>query len=83
MILKLQREDANGGKSLTLNIRLERMNSKRKSSRAFVPRFPKVKVHFVVVFIIHNAIDLPLLYRSKTKLGGWFLVTPQPPNSLL
>lgn len=43
VILKLQRKDANGGKSPTLNIRLERMNSKRKSLRAFAPRFPKVK----------------------------------------
>ncbi|KAG8652395.1 DExH-box ATP-dependent RNA helicase DExH14 isoform X2 [Manihot esculenta] len=40
--LKLQKKDADGTKSLSLNIKLERTNS-RKSSRAFIPRFPKIK----------------------------------------
>uniref|UniRef100_A0A2N9HEA5 Activating signal cointegrator 1 complex subunit 3 n=1 Tax=Fagus sylvatica TaxID=28930 RepID=A0A2N9HEA5_FAGSY len=41
--LKLQRRDTDGAKSPTLNIRLEKINFKRNKSRAFTPRFPKVK----------------------------------------
>ncbi|KAI9174879.1 hypothetical protein LWI28_024049 [Acer negundo] len=41
--LKLQRRDVDGGKSLRLNIRMEKTNSRRNMSRAFAPRFPKVK----------------------------------------
>nr|XP_010936311.1 DExH-box ATP-dependent RNA helicase DExH14 isoform X2 [Elaeis guineensis] len=39
--LKLQVED--GKKPPSLNIRLEKTNSKRLTSRAFAPRFPKIK----------------------------------------
>ncbi|GAV70037.1 DEAD domain-containing protein/Helicase_C domain-containing protein/Sec63 domain-containing protein [Cephalotus follicularis] len=41
--LKLQRRDADGGESFSLNVRLEKNNSRKKTSRAFVPRFPKSK----------------------------------------
>lgn len=41
--LGLNRREVNGGKSPSLNIKLEKKNSRRKSSRAFAPRFPKVK----------------------------------------
>uniref|UniRef100_A0A5B7ARQ6 RNA helicase n=1 Tax=Davidia involucrata TaxID=16924 RepID=A0A5B7ARQ6_DAVIN len=41
--LKLQRRDPDSGKFFTLHIRLGKTNSRRKTSRAFVPRFPKVK----------------------------------------
>ncbi|XP_062168571.1 DExH-box ATP-dependent RNA helicase DExH14 [Alnus glutinosa] len=41
--LKLQRRDIDGGKASTLNIRLEKINSKWSTTRAFAPRFPKVK----------------------------------------
>ncbi|WVZ20269.1 hypothetical protein V8G54_007591 [Vigna mungo] len=41
--LKIQRRDTDGEKSDILNIRLEKINSRRHSSRAFVPRFPKIK----------------------------------------
>ncbi|WCJ35849.1 Activating signal cointegrator 1 complex subunit 3 [Euphorbia peplus] len=43
MKIKLQRKDTNGAKSRVLNIRLEKTNSRQSTSRAFVPRFPKVK----------------------------------------
>ncbi|XP_028753755.1 DExH-box ATP-dependent RNA helicase DExH14 [Neltuma alba] len=43
MKVKLQRKDTDSGSSRVLNIRLEKTNSRRHSSRAFVPRFPKVK----------------------------------------
>ncbi|CAN1151841.1 DExH-box ATP-dependent RNA helicase DExH14 [Linum perenne] len=43
VILKLQNKDAGGKKSLALNIRLEKMNFRQSTSRAFAPRFPKVK----------------------------------------
>ncbi|KAG5536474.1 hypothetical protein RHGRI_024039 [Rhododendron griersonianum] len=41
--LKLQKRNPDDGKAITLNIRLEKTNSHRKTSRAFTPRFPKLK----------------------------------------
>ncbi|KAJ0048161.1 hypothetical protein Pint_16233 [Pistacia integerrima] len=41
--LRVQRRDTEGGESLTLNIRMEKTNLRRNSSRAFAPRFPKLK----------------------------------------
>ncbi|MED6226478.1 activating signal cointegrator 1 complex subunit [Stylosanthes scabra] len=41
--LKLQKKETNGESSDALYIRLEKSNSRRHSSRAFVPRFPKIK----------------------------------------
>ncbi|KAG6635576.1 hypothetical protein CIPAW_11G052300 [Carya illinoinensis] len=41
--LKLQRKGNDDVKASTLNIKLEKINSKRNASRAFTPRFPKVK----------------------------------------
>ncbi|KAG6687039.1 hypothetical protein I3842_11G050800 [Carya illinoinensis] len=41
--LKLQRKGNDDAKASTLNIKLEKINSKRNASRAFTPRFPKVK----------------------------------------
>ncbi|KAE9467176.1 hypothetical protein C3L33_00910, partial [Rhododendron williamsianum] len=41
--LKLQKKNPGDGKAITLNIRLEKTNSHRKTSRAFTPRFPKLK----------------------------------------
>ncbi|KAJ1402777.1 Winged helix DNA-binding domain superfamily [Sesbania bispinosa] len=43
MKLKLQRRETDGEQSHTVHIRLEKTNSRRHSSRAFVPRFPKIK----------------------------------------
>ncbi|KAH7850882.1 hypothetical protein Vadar_004154 [Vaccinium darrowii] len=41
--LKLQKKNPDDGKAISLNIRLEKMNSHRRTSRAFTPRFPKLK----------------------------------------
>ncbi|XP_050224918.1 DExH-box ATP-dependent RNA helicase DExH14 isoform X1 [Mercurialis annua] len=41
--LKLQQREADGKKSFSLNIKLEKMNSRNSTSRAFAPRFPKLK----------------------------------------
>jgi activating signal cointegrator complex subunit 3 len=41
--LQVQRSRPGSENRQNLNIRLEKINSQRKSSRAFVPRFPKVK----------------------------------------
>lgn len=41
--LRVERRDIEGGESLTLNIRIFVTNSRKNSSRAFAPRFPKVK----------------------------------------
>ncbi|KAL5544599.1 hypothetical protein UlMin_008383 [Ulmus minor] len=41
--LRLNQKETSSGKSPSLNIRLEKTNSRRNKSRAFVPRFPKVK----------------------------------------
>lgn len=40
--LKVQKSDTDGG-TFSLNIKLAKMNSNRKTSRAFAPRFPKIK----------------------------------------
>jgi len=68
--LKVQRRDRDGDgeRSDILNIRLEKINSRRHSSRAFVPRYPKVlffllKKYFVMISslcavnIIYNFLD--------------------------
>ena len=44
--LKLERGDAEGTRSPVLNIKLEKMNAKQSTSRAFAPRFPKVNLYF-------------------------------------
>ncbi|CAI9757575.1 unnamed protein product [Fraxinus pennsylvanica] len=41
--LKLQRRNAGDERRMSLNIRLEKKNGSRRTLRAFVPRFPKVK----------------------------------------
>ncbi|GMQ10899.1 hypothetical protein CsSME_00053719 [Camellia sinensis var. sinensis] len=41
--LKLQKRNPDAGKAFNLNITLEKTNSRRKQSRAFTPRFPKLK----------------------------------------
>ena len=46
MKLKVQRKDTDGDRSRILSVRLEKTNSRRHSSRAFVPRFPKVSFSF-------------------------------------
>ena len=54
MKLKLQRRDVDGGKSLRLNIRMEKTNSRRNMSRAFAPRFPKVEDSPYFVLIVRS-----------------------------
>uniref|UniRef100_A0A803P9U3 RNA helicase n=1 Tax=Cannabis sativa TaxID=3483 RepID=A0A803P9U3_CANSA len=41
--LRIQQRKTGSASSPSLNIRLEKRNSRRKGSRAFAPRFPKVK----------------------------------------
>ncbi|XP_052179855.1 DExH-box ATP-dependent RNA helicase DExH14 isoform X1 [Diospyros lotus] len=41
--LKLQKRNPDAGRASNLNVRLEKINSRRKTSRAFAPRFPKFK----------------------------------------
>ncbi|KAK4477790.1 hypothetical protein RD792_017052 [Penstemon davidsonii] len=41
--LRIQRKNAGDDHKVSLNIRLEKTNRRRKSSKAFTPRFPKVK----------------------------------------
>ncbi|KAF9667696.1 hypothetical protein SADUNF_Sadunf15G0050500 [Salix dunnii] len=43
MKLKVEKKDIDGRKSLTLKIKLEKTNRKQNRSRAFTPRFPKLK----------------------------------------
>ncbi|GAU12731.1 hypothetical protein TSUD_122230 [Trifolium subterraneum] len=43
MKLKLQEKETGSERCHILHIRLEKLNSRRHSSRAFVPRFPKIK----------------------------------------
>ncbi|XP_055829264.1 DExH-box ATP-dependent RNA helicase DExH14 [Solanum dulcamara] len=41
--IKIQKKESNGGKIFTLNIRLEDANTQRRTAKAFIPRYPKVK----------------------------------------
>ncbi|MCD7464619.1 activating signal cointegrator 1 complex subunit [Datura stramonium] len=41
--LKIQKKESNDGKIFTLNIRLEDANTQRRTAKAFIPRYPKVK----------------------------------------
>ncbi|KAM0936673.1 putative DNA helicase [Dioscorea sansibarensis] len=41
--LRIQKSDNEGSKAPVLNIKLEKTNFRRSTSRAFTPRFPKVK----------------------------------------
>lgn len=43
MKLRVEKKDINGRKSLSLKIKLEKTNRKQNRSRAFTPRFPKLK----------------------------------------
>lgn len=43
MKLRIQNKDDGSRSSCSLNVRLENVDTKRKTSRAFTPRFPKVK----------------------------------------
>ncbi|KAJ6693846.1 hypothetical protein OIU85_004614, partial [Salix viminalis] len=43
MKLKVEKKDIDGRKSLALKIKLEKTNRKQNRSRAFTPRFPKLK----------------------------------------
>ncbi|KAJ4847141.1 DExH-box ATP-dependent RNA helicase DExH14 [Turnera subulata] len=43
MKLKLQKKNTDGRNSLSVNIKLEKTNYRQNRSRAFVPRFPKLK----------------------------------------
>lgn len=43
MKIKLQRKDDDDGKDPSLNIRLEKISSRKNRTRAYAPRFPKVK----------------------------------------
>lgn len=41
--LKVQTKDSGSGEALALQVRLEKLNFSHRTSRAFAPRFPKVK----------------------------------------
>lgn len=43
--LRLKNRDERPGSSCSLNVRLENVNAKRKTPRAFAPRFPKVIIY--------------------------------------
>lgn len=67
MKLKLQKKDNDGGKPRTLNIRLEKINSKRNTSRAFAPRFPKVKMHVILSTLYQKTWPFPALLADKKR----------------
>ncbi|CAJ1975360.1 unnamed protein product [Sphenostylis stenocarpa] len=84
MKLKVQRRDTDGERSHTLNIRLEKINSRRHSSRAFVPRFPKIKEE--QWWLVLGNTSTSELYALKRVSFSDHLVTsmklPQTPASL-
>ncbi|XP_010258071.1 PREDICTED: DExH-box ATP-dependent RNA helicase DExH14 isoform X2 [Nelumbo nucifera] len=71
--LKLQRRDPEGMKASILNIKLEKINSQRKTSRAFTPRFPKVKEE--AWWLVLGNISTSELYALKRISFSGRLVT--------
>lgn len=49
--LKLERENTGRTTSPVLNVKLEKLNSKHSTTRAFAPRFPKVNAVFLFMTI--------------------------------
>lgn len=85
--LKIQRRDTDGEKSDILNIRLEKINSRRHSSRAFVPRFPKVfflsyKKMLLWFLVCCGKYYLPFSWQ-QIKEEQWWLVLANTSTSEL
>ncbi|OVA13100.1 Sec63 domain [Macleaya cordata] len=79
--LKLQHRDRQGSRSRILNIRLENTNYKHKTSRAFVPRFPKVKDE--AWWLVRGNVSTSELYALKRVSFSDRLVTNMDiPSSL-
>ncbi|KAE9599497.1 putative DNA helicase [Lupinus albus] len=78
--LNLQRRDNDSDRSHTLQIRLQKTNSRRHSSRAFVPRFPKIKDE--QWWLILGNTSTSELYALKRVSVSDHLVTSMelPPN---
>ncbi|KAK7411347.1 hypothetical protein VNO78_02780 [Psophocarpus tetragonolobus] len=75
MKLKVQRKDTDDGeRSRTLHIRLEKTNSRRHSSRAFVPRFPKIKEEQWWL-VLGNTSTSELYALKRVSFPDKFLVT--------
>lgn len=66
MNLKLQTRGDKGGNVFRLNIRLEDVNRRRKTSRAHVPRFPKVKDE-AWWLVIGNSVSSELLALKRVS----------------
>ncbi|XP_077223084.1 U5 small nuclear ribonucleoprotein helicase [Tasmannia lanceolata] len=82
--LQVQKRDKGGSNSSILNIKLEKMNSRSTKSRAFVPRFPKVKEE--AWWLVLGNVSTSELYALKRVSFSQSLVThmelPSTPSIL-
>ncbi|XP_072988680.1 DExH-box ATP-dependent RNA helicase DExH14 isoform X2 [Typha latifolia] len=82
--VRLQNKDAGVSKSPVLSIKLEQTNSRRSTSRAFAPRFPKVKEE--AWWLVLGNVNNSELYALKRISFSERLVTqmelPQTPIKL-
>ncbi|KAK6925104.1 Helicase, C-terminal [Dillenia turbinata] len=79
--LKLRKSDKDDEKSSILNIKLEKTNSKQKNSRAFAPRFPKVKDE-AWWLVLGNVATSELYALKRISFSDHLITNMKLPSSL-
>ncbi|KAJ8773139.1 hypothetical protein K2173_028316 [Erythroxylum novogranatense] len=80
MKLKVQNKDLHGKKHLALNIKLEKINSRQSTMRAFVPRFPKLKDEAWWI-VLGNTVTSELYAMKRVSFSDWLATTMELPST--
>lgn len=67
--LRVKNNNERAGSSCSLNVRLENINAKRKTPRAFAPRFPKVKDE-AWWLVLGNTVSSELYALKRVSFAG-------------
>ncbi|GMH17017.1 hypothetical protein Nepgr_018858 [Nepenthes gracilis] len=78
--LKLQRKVKDGASFFTINVRLQNVNTQRNTSRAFAPRFPKVKDEAWWI-ILGNTVTSELYALKRVSLTSSLITQIELPTS--